>query len=222
MSELNKTEKIVLSFVGYIVTMGLFISYANIDLFKNHYVAEDKTIEWLTFVILLAMSLICFKRYKLLKNKRGKLFSLCTLAASFIFLFGAGEEASWGQRQLKFTVPQFFVDNNSQHEANIHNLVVNGKKINKIIFGTGLAVVVSSYLLLLPYYYRRKKGLAKKVDELALPIAQYHHVFAYLLLFIITSLIPTSKRGELLEFGGVSIFLLILLFPLNKKIFNAK
>jgi hypothetical protein len=64
-----------------------------------------------------------------------------------VFVFGAGEEISWGQRILNIESSEFFVKHNAQREINIHNLIVNGKKINKIIFGTSLGVCIGAYFL---------------------------------------------------------------------------
>jgi hypothetical protein len=218
---LKKAEKIILFFLFYVLSMGLIISYIDKGLFEGHFVHEDKTLEWLSFAILAASSLICFQRVHQLRSVRSKKFIFFTFFAGVVFLFGAGEEVSWFQRQLNFKVPDFFVEHNSQREANIHNLVVNGKKINKIIFGTGLGIVIASYLLLFPVLYQRREGFRKWVDSMAIPIPQEHHVWCYLFLFLIISLIPHSKRGELLEIGGTCMFLMILLYPKNHEIFKS-
>jgi len=39
-----------------------------------------------------------------------------------LFLFGAGEEISWGQRILGIETPSYFLEENRQQEMNIHNL----------------------------------------------------------------------------------------------------
>jgi hypothetical protein len=217
---ISKAEKIILLFLFYILTVGLLVSYIDKTLYEGFFVQEDKTIEWLTFAVLVFSSFLCFKRARELKVHRSKKFIVCTFLAGIIFAFGAGEEASWFQRQIGFKSPDYFVKNNSQREANIHNLVVKGKKVNKIVFGTGLAIGVCIYLLIFPLIYRRKEGFKKWVDSMAIPLPQEHHIVCYLLLFLITTLIPTPKRGELLELGGTCIFLMILLYPYNSEIYK--
>lgn len=51
--------------------------------------------------------------------------SLVALAA--LFAVGAGEEISWGQRQLGLDAPRALVEANAQGESNLHNLAaING------------------------------------------------------------------------------------------------
>ena len=50
--------------------------------------------------------------------------NLFLLLLALLFLFGAGEEISWGQRLLGIEVPEAIRDRNVQGELNIHNLEV--------------------------------------------------------------------------------------------------
>jgi H+/Cl- antiporter ClcA len=137
-----------------------------------------------------------------------------------VFIFGAGEEVSWGQRLFNLETPELFQKYNAQKETNIHNFVVYGVKINKLVFSKILGIVAIMYTLLIPYLYRKKKGMKKFIDSFAIPIPMVHHVLSILLVLILINLIPDSKIGELLEFGGSYIFVLIVLYPYNKDIFQ--
>jgi len=64
------------------------------------------------------------------------------LLLGFIFLFGAGEEVSWGQRELHFKTPDF-LESNRQKEANIHNLPVFELTDLQGAYKTGLAKYLS-------------------------------------------------------------------------------
>lgn len=146
----------------------------------------------------------------------------------FVFVFGVGEEVSWGQRIFGFKSPQFFIDYNTQGEFNFHNLrfgktaTSKGFRVNRIIFGTGLGIMVAIYFLIFPVLYRKKEAFKNFINRFALPLPRNYHIIAYLILFGLVQLIPTPKKGEILEFGGCWIFLLMMFEPLNREIFSRR
>ena len=142
-----------------------------------------------------------------------------------------GEEISWGQRIFDWETPEYFLANNKQEETGLHNLVVeiNGEKvnINKLIFGTGLALAMLVYLFVMTPLYRRQKLTAgpfpRLVDALAIPMPRNYHVIGYLVVIAsVELLIDSSKRGEMTEFAGSIIFLLNVAYPYNSEVFVAK
>lgn len=215
----NIVEKITYQLIAIGTLFGLFICILNKTYYEATYAMEDGFLEWMTVYALLMCAQTCALRLYRLRSKKNLLFLLCTLAAFCIFMFGAGEEISWGQRIFGIESSEFFAANNSQKETNLHNLVVEGKKVNKIIFGTGLGIIVALYLLVLPVLYRKKESIKSFVNKFGIPVAKNHHIISYVLLFATTSLIPSSKRGEVLEFGGCLLFFLMLNFPLNEENF---
>lgn len=76
---------------------------------------EDRAVEWATVWLFLMAAIALFR--KALSERR--VFD--GLVAAFC-LFVAGEEFSWGQRLLGYYPPEFFLANNFQQEANLHNL----------------------------------------------------------------------------------------------------
>lgn len=218
--ELSPIEKFIYSVICTFLFLGVVFSFINLAYYEGSYAREDGIVEWLTVYALLLSSCLCFGRVWKLKSKKSVLFLLCTFVGGCIFLFGAGEEISWCQRIFDFRTTEYFAQNNSQQEMNVHNLVVEGKKVNKIIFGTGLGIVVGLYLLVLPLLYRSKAGVKKFADSFAIPVAKPHHILSYVLLFAIVSIVPSSKRGELLEFGGCFFFYMMLKYCANKEIFE--
>ncbi|MFZ4712526.1 MAG: hypothetical protein ACOYL6_02330 [Bacteriovoracaceae bacterium] len=220
LNNLNPIEKLIYHLVGWSALFGLILCLLNKEYYEGVYAKEDSYLEYLTVYALFLSAQTCFLRLFKLRKKKQALFLFCTLCACGIFLFGAGEEISWGQRIFNIQSSDYFAQNNSQGETNLHNLVVEGKKVNKIIFGTGLGIVVATYLLLLPLLYRKKQQVKVWIDKLGIPVAKNHHILAYALLFAIVSLIPSSKRGEVLELGGCMIFYLMLSFPLNQENFR--
>ena len=105
---------------------------------------------------------------------------------------------------------------------NIHNLKFSGVKLNKLVFGLILGICVVFYFLVLPFLYRKKDSVKKFIDSWAIPIPHYYHIVAYLALAGMAELIAGGKKGEILEFGGCWIFLLMSFQPLNRVIFSRK
>ncbi len=148
------------------------------------------------------------------------MFVLGTVLMGLAFVFGVGEEISWGQRILNIESSEFFMKHNVQREINIHNLIVNGRKINKIIFGTFLGVCIGAYFLILPILYRKIGGIKHLVNRFAIPIPRVFHIISYIILIILVSIVNSSRKGELLEFGGCWIFVLMIFNPYNREIFK--
>jgi len=76
---------------------------------------EDRAVEWATVWLFLMAGVVGL--FKSISQRR--LFD--GLVALFC-LFVAGEEFSWGQRLFGYYPPEFFLANNFQQEANLHNL----------------------------------------------------------------------------------------------------
>ncbi|MBL6989984.1 MAG: hypothetical protein ISR65_09410 [Bacteriovoracaceae bacterium] len=214
-------ERSIASFVLVLVSIGVILSHTNKAFFEGVYVREDHFIEWVTVVALLCGFFLCIYRVYKLKNKRSKIFLAATLLLGMLYFFGAGEEISWGQRIFNITPHKFFLEHNSQKESNLHNLVVGGKKINKIVFGLGLSIIVVIYFLIMPILYKRVESIKKLINRLAIPLPRGFHIICYLLLaFLVLVLTPSTKKGELLEFGGCWIFFMTTLRPYNHKVFE--
>ncbi len=220
MNKISRVEWGLIAFVTFHVLLGLLLAIVHIRYFEGNYVVEDGVIEWLTVdALLLSAALTIYRIFKIRRSK-GTPFLIGLVVFLLLFIFGAGEEISWGQRIFDIHSSHFFQVHNAQGETNIHNLVIGGKKINKLIFGTLLGICVAFYFLVLPYLYRRGEWVKSFVDRWALPIPQVRHIIMYLLLFALCSIIPSGKKGEILEFGGTFIFFILLLFPYNREIFQ--
>jgi hypothetical protein len=140
-----------------------------------------------------------------------------------MFLFGVGEEVSWGQRILDINSPAFFQQHNAQGETNLHNLVVGGVKINKLMFGVVLHIVLLLYLFVLVPLYKRRPAVANFLDRFAVPIAKPYQVISYIVIIVLVQLLMvSSKRGEMSEFAGSFLFLLNIAFPYNHGLFRRK
>ena len=217
--KISLTEKLILALVVVIIAIGYALFFFNIPLF-NQYVIEDGLVEWLTVAGLFFACIVCFSRFfKLLGKRTWWFLTVCFLLGAFLF-FVSGEEISWGMRILNIKPSEFFEKNNAQAETNFHNLVVNGVKINKLVFSLILTAVFGIYLIIVPILYQKNTAVHNFLDRSAVPIPRLYQVISFLSLFIIVSLMRHEKNPELLECGAALLFFLIIRYPKNEDIFD--
>lgn len=219
---LNPIEKGVYIFVFVILAVGFTLWFVNSEIYMDSYVVEDGFVEYTTAVMLFACSVLLTRRLLNKKIRKNKWWVMTTLFLILLFFFGAGEEISWGQRLFGLESGEFFKEYNAQGETNLHNLVVGEMKINKVIFGQLLTVVLAVYLFGFPFLYRRWEKFSRLIDKFGVPVPKYHHSVAFLVIAIAVALIPASKKWELYEFAFGFIFFILLLFPYNLHIYQPK
>jgi len=217
--KLSLTEKLTLSVAAIVLAVGLILFNANLPLFER-YVQEDGVAEWLTVAGLLLGSLVCFKRLVTLFRKKSGWFLFVTLGLGLFLFFAAGEEISWGQRIFGLKTPEYFQQHNAQHETNLHNLVMGGVKLNKLIFSVILVAMLAIFLVVVPVLDQKMPAVRKLLDRSAVPVPQPYQVVGFLVVFGITSLIHHGKSAELLECCGALLFFLIVRYPRNNEIFT--
>lgn len=215
-----KIQVALLSFMFFHFLIGVWTALYNMDYFENVYVTEDGMIEWYTVDALIMCAAVCGWNFFKLRKHRKPCFSGVLAFLCLLFLFGAMEEISWGQRILNIESHEFFTENNAQGETNFHNLVVGDTKVNKVIFSKLLGFFVISYILIFPALYSKLAFIRRLAAKFAVPVPRWIHVFCYLLLASAYPLLESSKKGELLEFGGCFMFLIILCFPKNAELYD--
>jgi hypothetical protein len=189
------------------------------------WIREDGFVEWLTFAELLAISAFSFFTSRALgRSDQGSTAKRVWLFLGFLFLFGAMEEISWGQRVFGIESPQWFLKHNKQGETNVHNLLIYGVNINKLVLGKILAILVGIYLLAVPPLYRFNEGFKDFVTRWGIPIAQNYQILLCVIVIILAQLHLSlaKKAGELLEFSNSFLFLLILAHPYNQEPFSLR
>ncbi|MBT8219776.1 MAG: hypothetical protein KJP00_08125 [Bacteroidia bacterium] len=217
MKNLNSTEKIVYGFLIILFGTGAYLGFAEPEYFDGVFAAEDGFVEYGTALMLFAISVLCM--YRLIKYRKTQnfLWILGVFGFFILFFFGAGEEISWGQRIFGIESGDFFIENNAQKETNLHNLVIGDTKINKLIFSQLLVVVLVLYLLITPILFRRKAWFSRLINRFAIPIPHWHHTIAFLVATGVVAIMTNGRRWELYELAFGAIFLLIFLYPLNRK-----
>lgn len=221
-NSLNRLEIFVLVFVFVLMAFGIIVSFINMKWFEEVYVVEDGFIEWLTVLPLLLTTGIAFSYLVKLSRSRSKLFLLVVLVIAVFCFFAAGEEISWGQRIFHIKTPEYFAEHNAQDELNIHNLVVDGEKVNKIVFSDMLIGGGVLYLVVLPILYSRNQKFKKFTDNAGVPVARLYQIIGCALALALPSISPSGKNSELLEFAGCFMFMLIVLYPRNREVFRKK
>jgi hypothetical protein len=214
MPRLSFTEKSILFLALVMLAVGYILFYTNLHSFEL-YVQEDGVVEWLTVLGLLLGCFVSLNRFFSLRKYKSTWFLVVTLGLALLLFFAAGEEISWGQRILGIKSSEFFLEKNAQGETNLHNLVVDGVKLNKLIFSIGLVAALGIYLLIVPILHHKNVPAQRWLDNSGVPVAQLYQVISILALFLITELLRHGKRAELLEAGIALLFFLIIRYPKN-------
>ncbi|MCC5921862.1 MAG: hypothetical protein LAT68_10365 [Cyclobacteriaceae bacterium] len=128
---------------------------------------------------------------------------------AFLFLFIAGEEISWGQRLFDIETSDALKQINAQDETNLHNLEINGVKINKLIFGKLLTIIAFTYMIIFPLLYKRWGFLQRLAIKCYVPIPKWHHAVAFVTVTVLTIMMGVSRQWEMYELAAISIFALV-------------
>jgi hypothetical protein len=163
----------------YMISIGVFflICYGFVIISDEETIAlagdEDRIFEWLTCIFFAAASVFFFLAFIKTRNLFFLIFSL-------VFLFGAGEEISWGQRLLGFETPQTVSKINVQKEFNLHNIeIFNNKDLQgNIKKETGklldmnflFKLFVMLYGILLPLSVFHLKFVSRITQKLSFPV----------------------------------------------------
>jgi hypothetical protein len=189
---------------------GLLLAFVGIyKLDSKYYIAltlEDGVVEWATFGLLLLSGVLALVLAARLYRARERFVLFFALFGVFC-VFLALEEISWVQRIFHIKSPQFFLENSSQREINVHNVIQKrlGVKTKHI---AGLSLFVYGVCLPLLVTNRKAKRLLAKC---ALVVPPPTLLLGFLLGAIMMIDWPTGEEEELGElFFSVCFFLFIL------------
>ncbi len=177
------------------------------------YLKEDGLVENLTVLFLAASAGIAVWRAVKGWQAGRKLETLTWVLLAFLFFFAAGEEISWGQRIFGLETPEYFIDKNLQKEINLHNLVVGGVKVNKLIFSQLLTVAMIFYFLVLRLLAEKTKFFNRIVSATGLPLPRWEHTVALVIGTLLVSQYNMVKAGEMREILFALVFFLVFLYP---------
>ncbi len=207
---------VILSFL--LVSAVLMIHYS--PSVYQAFVAEDGPLEWIATLSLLSTAVICLQRSIKNVEKKGRPFRIFYIVATLVFLFGVGEELSWGQRIFHRESSEFFVGHNLQEETNFHNLSLGSFNINKVIFGSIMGTGIALFLIALPLAYSKSNSVRKIADRIGVPVPRKYQSVGILAVSVFVQIANWPDGWELMELAGSMIFLSIFLFPVNRSNFN--
>ena len=216
LGKITKQDRWGYILLSFILLSALIIGLTNENVFNERFAEEDGIVENMTALALLGVAILCGYRLIRYKSAHKWAWLLGTATFTLLFFFAAGEEISWGQRIFGWQTSDYFMERNAQQETNIHNLVVGDTKLNKLIFSQLLSVAMVIYLLLLPILYRRVRWIKNITDKFAIPVVQWHHTMAFILVTVLVLIIPPERKWEVYEMVFGIIFFLIFLNPLNE------
>lgn len=216
----TRTELLGYSFLAFVYTLGIYFSNTDVTYFETVYAREDGFIEYGTAALLLCISVLSFSRLVNLWNSTPLLWKIGTLGFALIFIFGAGEEVSWGQRIFNWESSDYFIQNNAQQETNLHNMVVGETKINKLVFSKILVIILAIYLVVLPILYRKVTAIKNLTNSFAVPVVQWTQTIAFIVFTVLLAFMPSGKNPEIHELALGVIFFLIFINPYNSKVFQ--
>lgn len=218
---LTRTEILGYSLLILIYLIGIYYANTDVEYFDSSIAQEDGFAEYGTAIMLLCISILSVSRLIKFGSSKPLLWKIGIAGFALIFMFGAGEEISWGQRIFGIESSEYFIENNAQKETNLHNMVVGETKINKLIFSQILTGILVIYLLIIPFIYRRMEWVKNLTTMFAVPVPRWNHTIA---LIAATGMLEfmknSSRRWELYELAFGVIFFLIFLNPLNVTIFK--
>ncbi|PTN08010.1 hypothetical protein [Mangrovibacterium marinum] len=192
---------------------GIYLAFTDMDAFLV-FTQEDGMVENLTSLFLFAASGVCI--YRLIQYKKAQkpgLWLLTAAVLALLFFFAGGEEISWGQRIFGIQSGEFFLEHNKQAETNLHNLIVGGTNINKLIFSQILFVVMVIYFLFARLLVNKIPFIARLEQQFNVPLPKIQHAVVMIVVAGSLALIPNAKNAELLEMSFAFIFFLIFLNP---------
>ncbi|WP_297088397.1 hypothetical protein [uncultured Draconibacterium sp.] len=206
--------------VSYIIIMSVLIAASTFyyaEELYHKFVAEDGIFENVTALVLLGISVLFLVRFLKTWRTRNKYWILLNLLIIIGAFFGFGEEISWGQRIFSIESGEFFTQNNLQNETNLHNLEINGVKINKLIFSQGMVLVFGSYFVLSLLLYRNWNFFRNLIDLFGVQIPKFKHSVIMLVCTGVVLIIPDLRIWELWETLFVVMLMLVFVEPDNEK-----
>jgi uncharacterized protein YqhQ len=183
--------------------------------FSRGFAMEDGPVEWGTAVGLFVAALVLLRNSAALWRRQGAAAAIITFVYALLFIFGAGEEISWGQRVFGWETTDFFAEHNYQRETNLHNLMVGEHRLARTLFGNALTVVLLLYLVVLPVLQPRSRLVARLVDRVVLPVPGGRHAAWALAGSLVVAAVVMDRKWEVYELVFALLAVSIFLNPRN-------
>lgn len=221
MKDISLVEKIIAAFLFLSALLGVYIYFTDLPRF-GILVEEDGFYENLTSLFLFITSFTLFAKFFKYQRYYSWTWKAGVLLMAVSMFFGGGEEISWGQRIFNIQSSEFFRENNAQAETNLHNMVVDGVKLNKLIFSNLMSICFGIYFLVLPLAWRRSPKIRALLDRFGISVPRAAHIVLFLIITALV-LIPIhhQRKWEIWEYAFALIMFLIVYNPWNfREIFS--
>ena len=216
MRSLNLVDQVLLGIVN--ATLLFTLAYAVLgfsEQYNSGFAVEDGPVEYGTALFLLFSSFALMWQAIGAATARRVVGALLLGFYALLFIFGAGEEISWGQRIFGWETTGYFAEHNVQGETNLHNLMVGDEQLAKTLFGNVLTTVVLLYLVVLPPLYSRVGFIAWIADALMVPVPGIRHAVVALAASLLIGVIDLPRKWETYELIFSLLTLSIFLAPRN-------
>lgn len=190
--------------------------------FATGFAIEDGPVEYGTAVMLFVSALVLAWQSSRQFRSGQALAGICLSIYAVIFVFGTGEEISWGQRIFGLETPDYLREINAQDEITLHNIVVGGKQLTKTVFGGGLTIAILLYLLALPALYGKSRLVMRIADRLAWPVPSRRHAVMGVVASVVMLVVDIQRQWEVYEFVFSLLTTSIFLAPANTATFGRK
>lgn len=200
----------LLIFIAYGLYLGFVLGQ---DRFLG-YVQEDGSIENLTALFLFLCSIVCLFRVFEYRKMKKSLWVFTYAALVVLFFFAAGEEISWGQRIFGIESNEFFLEHNKQAETNLHNMIVKGKNLNKLIFAAPMFIVLTLYFVFLRLMVAKIPFVSNLAERFRVPLPRNLHIIVVVIATLMVLSLDMVKISELHEISFAMVFFMIFLNPL--------
>ena len=201
---------------------------------------EDGLFEDLTAVVFFLASLIflyLFLRRRegndllIVKTRRNVFF----LFLALLFLFGAGEEISWGQRMIGWDTPGRWGEANLQGETNLHNLNVFHRRDETGATKSGLMLMLNAerlfslfwfgFCIIVPLLHMIWPAFRRLMQRIGMPIVPLLLGLLFLVNYFIAKALKPHAEGrqlgwplsEIKEFLFGALFLVVALYFLASR-----
>jgi hypothetical protein len=213
-------EQVIFLAVVLVFAVALGLQFIEPELLESCYLAEDGFLEWLIVVIFTFLAGLCFWRALRLRRMRSAGFVSVSVILGLLFVFGIGEELSWGQRLFGIQTPEVLRHYNKQEELNIHNLKLGGISFNQIVFGWLLFLGLALYLFALPWLASRCARVQRCADRLGLPLATRAQALAFVPVIILPQQLITSRESdEIAEVCAAMLLVAVFRYARNAYIY---
>jgi hypothetical protein len=207
-------EILVSSALFVFIVYGLYLGFVLGQERFLIYVQEDGIVENLTALFLFLCSVVCLFRVFEYRKMKKTWWIFTYVALTILFFFAAGEEISWGQRIFGIQSSEFFLEHNKQAETNLHNMIVGGKNLNRLIFAAPMFIVLTIYFVFLRLFVAKIPVISGLAGRFRVPLPRNQHVIVIVIATLAILSLRMVKVSELHELSFAMVFFMIFLNPL--------